>query len=482
MDKKLLMLPVFALGMGVLTSCSDDPVSNRDNTPETPVAPTFRDESGDGTGFISDNAKSMEEQQAYLESIGKEAVGIVKTTDFDYWKELAIHLNRKYFENDYFENDAVESWFENLVETTKLNEHSDSERGQFWTYIYEYTDYKKLLVLSNLKAHFNAGIRGWEKEGNAENLKFTFPDQNGASSELTLTTSGQTKTLHILDDESLAGFINNYEMKTSIESIDNDQYYIQVPEVIELTFKVAGTERIKTVIRFDLSSFVTETVDLSRNSFNANAQVTLDSYQFTTTNTAYKPNRQLATNFTVAKDNKAVLVFSTNLTDFTATGIGGSIADEDTWDKMDDASFTGGNGTFRLNLLNKIQVNGRINNLSSVQNAMKTISDYRTEAEFKQGVASLNSAFTVGVYYDGKNEKNAFLRFESFSNRDWNGAVRWEFEPVVVMLDKRGNEVSYSLVEENFFFNDNAFSSLIDAYEKLLNDFERFLDDLDNRL
>ncbi len=482
MDKKMLILPILAMAMGMATSCSDEPVRNRDNNPETPTAPAFRDESGDGTGDISLNAKSMEEQQAYLESIGKEAVGIVKTADFDYWKELSIHLNRKYFENEYFENDVVEKWFEDLLETTKLNERIKSERGQFWTYIYEYTDYKKMLVLSNLRAHFRAGIQGWEKEQQADKLQFTFSDQNGASCELTLTTSGRTKTLHILDNMSLAEFVNNYDMKTSVESINNDQYYIEVPELIELTYKVAGTERMKTVVRIDLSSFSNETIDLSQNSFSANAQVTFDAYQFTTTNTAYKPNRQLTTNFTMAKDNQAIVVFSFNMTDFNATNIGGDLADEETWDKLEDADFTGGNGTFRLNLLNKIQINGRINNAKSFVDALNTLEDYRSEAEFKQAVNTMNNALTVGIYYDGKNEKNAFMRFEAFADRGWNGATNWEFEPVVVMQDRRGNEVSYSLVEESFFFNENAFNALIDAYEKLMDDFERFFDDLDNRL
>lgn len=484
--KKYFILPLMAMSLMTFTACGDDEteIKGGDNGGDGPVVPIvddkFNDKSGDGTGAISSNAMAVSAQQKNLEEIGKEALTYVSALDFEYWKQLAEYMDDHYFDGD-FDSDVVENYFEDFIESTKLGTSTEEEHYSWSDYYYTYTDYRKLIVLSNLKARFTAGSRGWSKE-NANGLEFVFNDQNGNQCVATLTTSGSSKTVHVMDDNDWGNYRSDYDSNTdkyiSYEEVDRNKFYVSVPENINVVVKVAGKERVKIMANINLGSIEKESIDLSKTTFEGSVTAVLDEYSFQTTNTKYVPNSSVTSSFTMAKSGKVLLTAQCNVSDFKLNGVSGDIADEDTWDDIeDDADVVGGKASFRVNVINKLQINGVLTNIQSFVDAARDIDRYdEDESKFKNAVNRMNNVAKVGVYYDGKPEKQAEFAFKAFEDRYdsyWGSESYWECEPVVVFADGS----SYSLIEENNFFNEKAFKSLIDAFENLCDDFEELLDD-----
>ena len=473
------------MAMGLLTfnACGDDePEKNVENvdgsgtgtgTTDNDKVPGGNDNSGNGTGDISNNALPASEQQAKLQSIGQEALSCVSAMDFQYWKDLADYLDRHYLDNDDMDNDAIEEFFEDFVESSHLGSNTKTEEGYWtWTYIYKYDDYRKLVKLSNLKARFVAGSRKWTKE-NADHLEFVVNDQNGKQVVMSLTTSGNTKTVHVIDEENWGK--NDYDRDKKEETfyIDRDKYYVTIPEHITVSVKVGGSERMKTNVGIKLDGIQNEIADLSKTICDASATVTLDSYVFKTTNTKYVPNNTLQTVFSMAKGGKSILTVEFNVGDFKLSNISGDVADEDTWETIgEDIDITNGKASFRLNLLGKLQINGVVSNIQSFVEAMEDAKDCeKDEMKFKQCIERINNTATVGVYYDGKSDKQAEFLFKAFEQKNWNGTY-WDAEPVLAFADGS----SYSLLEENRFFDESSFKKLIDQFEDLCEDFEDLFD------
>lgn len=488
--KKYFVLPLMALGLMTITACGDDEPevnagsNNGSHTPDAPIVDNkFNDKSGDGTGSISQNAIAVSEQQKRLEDIGKEALTYVSSFDFEYWKQLAEYMDDHYFDGD-FKDDAVEDYFEDFVESTKLGTSKEEEHEDWGDYIYTYNDYKKLIKLSNLKARFTAGSRAWSME-KADCLEFIFNDQNGSQCVATLTTSGASKTVHLMDDYDW----NDYHSEqnpttgkwTGYEDCDRDRFYVTIPENINVVVTVGGKERVKVAAKINLNGIVNEAIDLSKTTFDGSVTAVFDAYSFQTTNTKYVPNSTAVASFAMAKNGKVLLTAQCNVGDFKLNGVSGDVADENTWDDFDDvADVVGGKASFRVNLLNKLQINGVLSNAQSFVDAVRDADkNDENESKFKSAIELMNKVAKVGVYYDGKAEKQAELAFKAFEDKYdsyWGSAYEesyWEYQPVVIFADGS----SYSLFEENNFFNERSFKSLIDAFENLCDDFENLFDE-----
>lgn len=330
-------------------------------------------------------------------------------------------------------------------------------------------------MLANLKGKFTAGVNGWEK-ANANNLQFIFTDQQGSKCELTLTTSGSSKTVHILDDNNWGKYEYDNNTHTSTEYIDRDKYYVEIPENLEVTLNVGGKTRMKTTVKAELSNISNEVADLSKLKVNAAVTATIDDYTFVTKQAAYTPNNSAVADFAFIKGNVTVFNIVANITGFTACNIGGDFADENTWDDMDDAKLVGGTGYFRFNLLGKLQINGKIGDAGKIVDALKEADDsWNDEKAYKKAIDKINSNCIVGVYYNGKADKNASLYLVPFEEHHWN-EVEWDMQPVLAFADG----TSYSLLEESSFFNENSFKSLINMFEKLQDDFEELYDEIED--
>ena len=502
---KKYFLPILALAMLTFSSCGDEPVrtggsdapnntennqngNNNQNNQNGENNENGDDNSGNGTGDISEEALKPSQQQAKLKSVGEKALSYVSALDFTYYRQMAEYVDDHYIDNRGYDTDVVEDFFEDLVESSKIGgvrterEQYRSDWGDYSSisnYVYNYQDYRNLIRLSNIRGHFTAGRNGWEKQS-GNDLQFTFTDQNGKQCVAKLTTSGSSKTVHVYNDEDWYNYnwkseqSGNTYIYTTTEDIDNNKYYIEIPERINVSLTVDGRQRLTAEVKLNLSGIANEMVDLSKVSCDAEADVKIDSYHFKTTNIKYQPSSIVSTDFKFIKDSKTIIDLQVLAKDFDMMGVGGDIVEEDTWDDIEDYfSISGGNAVVRLNILGELQLNATLRDFKKVQDAFEEMDDNQHNGSvFKTAVENFNSLFEAGVYYDGTATKQAIIKLMAFEERDWNESY-WDVQPVICFADGS----SYSLMEENSFFNESAFKSLIDAFDKLADDFEELLDD-----
>lgn len=474
--KYLKFFACAGFALALTCACGDDPVTpNPDGPTEEVVDPddpeTDPKNAGDGTGEISSNALSPADQQAKMQAVAKDFLGCFKASDFQYWVDLSFHIGDQYVDNDYFDNDVVEDWFEDLAEVTKLGTRKNNGGYQDWTGAYHYwediyTQQEKLIKLANIKGKFTAELKGWKRE-TASNLQFIAKDHNGDKIEATLTTSGSSKKVRLYSDTDW----RDYEMigNTSYYYYDENTYIVEVPEVITLSFKAAGKERMKVTMNTKLDSLKEDKIYVNTTSIAASTTMKIDDYTCTVSNLAYTPNDKAGVDATFSKGNTLLMSASVNVSDWNLSGDGPI-------DDFEDGEFLGGKGTIRFNVMNKIQLNATVTNARAFADAIDE-ADYDDEAKMKAAANKMNRYMKAGLYY-GTKDKQADFRFEPFETDRWYNSYyggyrsEWSIYPVIAFADGS----SYSLFEETAFFNENAFDSVIKLFNQLVEDFERLVD------
>lgn len=459
---KKYFLPLIAIALMVVSSCGDDEIKPNQKPSK------------------NDQELVPSSQKQKMQDVGMKALGYVSALDFTYWRNLADHVNDSYIDNEDYETEDVEDFFEDLVESIKIGGHTEKEEYYWDTYIYSYTDYKKLIMLNKIHAHFTAGRYGWEKESGQHNdLQFTFNDQNGKKCVAKMTTSGKTQVIHIVnledweDYESYYDYSNNHYYDT--EYIDNNKYYVEVPEQINITFTVDGQKRINVSIKLDINGIENEVIDLSKLRFNASADVTIDKYEFKTTNIKYEVNNTISTEYKFIKDGKTVVTLDFSAKDFKVDGIGGDITEEDTWDYIEDeVQVSDGNASISIDILGELQVKATVKDFGRIRDIIEKLDDdEESENKFKRDVDELNKLVDANLYYDGTSTKQASFKFMAFEEEDWDDERYWEMHPIISFSDGS----SYSLFEETIFFNEHDFKNLIDKAKQIFEDFEDLIED-----
>lgn len=508
---KKFFLPLLAVALIAILSCGDDDpiqpekvivVVGGDGTNGGDGGNTGGDTGGDtgggnggdtgGDGILPPpgaDALSPAEQQKKMQQVGEKAMSYVSALDFKYWSDLCEHVDDAYIDNERFDNDVVEDFFESLVQSTEIagSHHQDNRQETYnwgetyiYNYIYDYTDYNCLILLSNIRGHFTAGSNGWTKQ-DANDLQFTFKDQNGSTCIAKLTHSGKTQTVHVMDlEDSDYEWYQNGNTYTSTSYYENNKYYVEIPEQINVTFTVGGTQRMTTDIRLDLNGIENQTIDIEKLSLDAHATVKLDGYEFKTTNIKYQPNSVVSTNFQFIKGGKTIVTVNFKAGDFYTLSLGGDITQEDTWDHIVDfGTVSGGQAQITVDVLGELQINANLSDFGTIRETLEKLEDDdRNESAYKADVQKLNSLMQAGLYYDRTSTLQANFLLKAFEEMDrYYGNVYdedryWEIKPIIRFADGS----SYSLLEETSFFNETSFKSLIDKATQLFEDFEDLFD------
>ena len=454
-QRLLAVLLMTALCTPVVISCGDD-----DTKPDG------------GNGGVPTNAVlTTTEQKEFLEDVGLELNGKFKAEDFRHYTDLANYIDEAY---DDYEWDDVEDWARDIWETlrgksvgTSTEKEEESWGNTTYTYYYNYTDYKALLLASNFTGRWEARNGRWHHK-DADDLSFVCKNQSGQECTLRLTTSGKVTKVHLYDDEDWKDY--DYTMYVTNEYIDRTECTIGVPQHITLTLTEGGATLCETKVDIDLSSVSNEEFDLSRSAFNASSSSTLSNgYVVKGENLAYS-SKSATGSATLIKSGET-LVTATTFTDL--SGIPRELLtnlydmDDDDIDKLFDKST--GNVAFNLDVLGKVQLKGSINDVRQLVNDCEAADDdYENESRFKQDVENINNRIKAHIYYNGGTKEQADFLFIPFEDR-WDRYVEWYMEPGIKFPDGS----SYTLEK---FFNEDDFKDLIDAVERLGDDFERLGD------
>jgi hypothetical protein len=128
-----------------------------------------------------------------------------------------------------------------------------------------------------------------------------------------------------------------------------------------------------------------------------------------------------------------------------------------------------GRVAINIDVLGKVQAIGEIKDLDKEINFCNAAKDAETEKEIQTAVSNANDLLNVGLYYDGKSKRQAFVKWNYTSYRSRYGYEYYELEPAIYFND----DTSYSFGD---YFDKTYFKKVIDKFNYLISDFEDLVD------
>lgn len=398
-----------------------------------------------GSGNNGGSSDQVYKDKEDFQNIALELRNEFKASDFENIMDLAEYISKEYA--DYYIGYA-EDWFEECMDGL----WREIERGD------NYEIYESIYKLSVFKGKWvaNKDSMCWQRS-EASNLSLHVQDQYGNPCEVTLTTSGKTKRVHVFDEEDYWGngqYDENgywyYEEYQSTERI-----YFEVPENVNLVLKQNGKKLAEVVINVDLSSMSGQDFNLAKDKYNVKANVYFNGYSLNLENAYYENNKESKAIASFKHGNKTLLSASLTATpEIYVTNF------EEDWEE-DDINFK--NNVLSINILNKLELKGTCNDLKPLVEIIDSEFDEHTDSK-------INKHLKINAYFYGSKVSTAKIEFESIEDGyydEWEGRYYpyWELSPIIEFND-------YSRHSLEDFFNEDDFQTTINAFESLLREFE----------
>lgn len=438
-SKKLIGL-LWGCTMIIITSCNDekkkevDEIINNLNKPvdENPIV----------------GKMSVADQKKKIDAAGQNLLDEINATDFKYLANLAEFVDDELYESD---NKVITEWAENLLDQMSVKGKSYEEKDENYYYVdtYHYTDYTQLIILSNFTGHFTAENKKWSYSKDND-LQFSFKDQENKQVTLTIKTSGSYKDVHIGEEEDwenseYGGYIRNkYYYDYYINVYDRT---VRVPSNIIATLKQGSSVKSHLEVNIDISGMKSVDYDLANDSYSANSELSIGNYTIKNAKVAYNGNSNASISYSLSKGSKVLLAMSA-----TADG------------NYSQESVKG--IKIGIDVMGEIQIKGIISNGKDFIDYIDKAESYNNdEKKYNSNISLANDLLNLGVYYDGRNERQAAVKLECFHEYDrWSDY--WYCEPVFYF----GEESSYTAF---VVFFGTGFDKLIAKYEKIVDDFEK---------
>lgn len=471
-------LPLMAATLA-FTACGGDDITDIPEVPDVQI---------EGPSIDNKTPLTPEEQKEYLEAVAEAFMDLTPADDF---RDLADLANYCYEEFEDYDWDDVEDWAEDAwnallvkknVETVENHdEYHDSYYNEYYDYTDVYQNYDALIAVSNFTGHFE-DRGGYWKVTKADDLQFSFKDERGKQVVATLTAKGgkEVNIGHYDDWTDSDGY--DYYHDDNGYHYQGTSYYdrfnttIKVPNQIDVTLTQDGTTLVHTVVNIDLSS-------LSSNSFVNSSSVSItqqtdfnNGYKVQLSQAKYSSGKSAACTF--ALSNKSGNLFTAaigadikNLPQFNS-----STFDEDDYDDDDLDDVDGSINQIAIDVLGKVQIKGSLSDVSKFANYINEVDDYdcNDRANIMNAISNANKLLNLGIYYDGKNVRQAYVTLESIPDEYWDGEVCYhDIMPVLNFEDGS----SYDTFEA--FFNDRDFSSAIRTFKRLANRYADLIDEVE---
>ena len=447
----------------MMVSCSDDDKSEEKVTDEIiEQIPAI-----DG-----DKQLTVEEQKNYLDQVGKAFLTEFQSNNFDNLIDLINYAYETYGDN--YDWDNVESWAKDAFDALVRNESGNQLVADFILPAYgeekihciEYENVTEIIyTASAFTGHFVAENGKWTSSP-ADNLQFSFSDQNGKPCVLTVATSGKTvdayfgkstdidrKYTEIKDNEKY-----NYEVVRNSEITKN---IVSVPEHITITLSQDGKELLKSEINTDLSIASATEYDFSKDQFATTTTTQIENYTFEVSKASFSnKDKKAEAYFKLKKGDVKLLEYSIKANVEVEKNT--NIEDEDD-EEYNLKAFT---SEYTIDILGKVQIKGTSTDAKKLDDILEEAKEYEVNNSeiYKEKIAAANEYIDLGLYFDGGKTKQLSLMLEPFEHEVWKGDSFWKYEYTFLFADGSKNAVEDYLVRANF-------TNIFDLYDDMEDDY-----------
>lgn len=396
------------------------------------------------------------DDKQFLEDTGLQLLNQFKASDFHNITRSVSHI-------DDYDTDELEDWVDDCLNSVKTALGAPYiVNGEYS--VYQYTDYKYLLLASTFHGHFSVQNNKWIKEsGSANDLQFTFIDADGKTCVARATTSGNTKTVHIINDKDRTGWDGDMRL------YDNNMYYVDVPEHVEATYTINGMEMVHVSVDIDVSSLAEEWDLTSQGaSTTVNVRITKENgvgqYDIVVNRAGYQAGTGAYANFSLSNDGNVILTAN-------ASAVG--TVDLNVTNASDDPDINTDNfgvAYAEVDILGRVQVRSTINSVGNFIKYLEEADDNRTDKdEHRRKVGRANNELNAEFFYNGGSDKKGNLSLESFEDYSWGDTHYYDVRPIITFTSDGS---SYAL---ETYFSEDAFQTVVDTYKNLIDDFNDML-------
>lgn len=393
---------------------------------------------------------SFASAQSDKDFINETGTELLNQWDADGYRNVAALLKRAMS----FDQHAITVWGVNSLNAIK---HTIT---QPWHGISD--GYMLYLRPSSFTGHFKVEGNSWVKESDADDVQFTFPDENGTSCVFKLVTKGSTRsiTLEADEDEDDDDFEDADEGNVVIDDLSKDVKFVtvEIPERVEMTMTQGSKQLMQTTVEFDLSCFVDDWNIIDNGfmvSINSSFAKSTGSGTFDIglNNVGYKPGIGVSFSFSAKKDGKTLVAWN-----LTAPGtIGGSL----------DMTRAGGIGlqslNFDVDIMGRIQAKYNIADMDTYSDLMDQLEDSESEAEAKSIIASLSKQITGNMYYNnGSQSKGSFGLEAYYDEEEWE----WTSRPTITFASDNS---TYALEE---YFSEENFPDVVSGIRDIITELQ----------
>ncbi len=411
-------------------------------------------ESGEnGEGDVPLNAN---EDKKFLEETGIQFINQAKADDFSTLVKSVSRIS------DY-DTSALGEWSENCLNSVKTALGGSYTKQGSYGSIYQYTDYKYMLMASSFTGHFVVQNNKWVKESDANDLQFTFTDPSGNTCVAHFTTSGTTKTIHIINDDDSNGWNGNYKL------YDHNMYYLDVPSQVEATYSINGTVRIYVTADIDVSS-LGEEWDLSSQgaSTSVNVIITKDNnekYEIVVNRAGYQAGTGAFVKFKMSNNGKLILSGEA-----TAAGTV-DINSSNVYDNPNIDTNNLGAADANIDILGRVQLKSTINNVGKFIKYLEDADENNdNKTEHRRLIGRANDELKAEFFYNNGSTCRGTLSLDSYERDSWGSYQYYEMRPIITFVSDNS---SYAI---DSYFNEETFHTVVDTYKNLLDDFNDLIE------
>lgn len=393
---------------------------------------------------------TMSEQKSFLEQTARELENKVKASDFQALSDLLQYVRDNYTNegassSDYYRSSGdgydmsvLEEWFDNSLDACEVGTPSNKT-------------IRRLLTTANFTGLFSAGPNGWQKDGTADYLQFTFRDKSGNNCVLKVVASANYTPVHnsILDEEDY-----HWDYYTYTKVLDmRYENTIGVPQSVNVTLTQGANTLVDTKVTTSLSMRSQE-ADLSSDNYTVSVDAKVCGYQVLVDRLNFIGDQTLSVTTTILKGAETLV--------WAQASVSGKVR----LNSSNDFSVREvGQASASVNVLGKVQVRGTVSNIDDFIDYCDEAEDYRRDENlFKDYMNKANALLNLNVYYNNSSASSAQCKLLASAYRAYDG-TRWESAPALFFNDG----TSYSFES---FFDETTYKHVTNNFETLLEDFE----------
>ena len=372
-----------------------------------------------------------------------------------------------------------------MTTVLSANEGTDEYSTETANYFIKYytSTSKNVLALSAFTGHLSVKDNKWVYE-EANDLQFNFVDQNGDNCTVKVETSGDFKTVHVTDDyhggeEGYFDYSGEKVVIRKYETEDTTFQYISLPEKAQLTFVRNGLTIASLKCKYKLSDLEGEEFNLQKSNLSSSSTFELaNGYKAEVIDLSYQAQKKAAGAFRLSKNNEALVTLTLNtgikFPSVLLSQLGDGPEDETRAVEEDEEEPTYWleeaevkNFVIKLDILGKVQVQGIVSDLIQLDYQVedRLMNLFSTDVdEFNDVAKKINELIDLGIFYNGKNAKQADLKVLAFNAGD-EESPRMTILPAIKFAD------GTSYTELSSFFTPENFPKAIEAFSKLMNDY-----------